>query len=210
MKKTIVKPSAVPILGIGGVWLIYCLFLPLYRPWHLLFPALTSVAAFFVLKKLFPGKTVTVKVSSGNPDLDAMTEEGERAISKMRALNDAIADETLSRRIDELEDLTNRIFESVQRDPAKLPQIRRFMNYYLPTTLKLLEQYSVLQHQSLAKGNVSEAMKKIEDMMKTIVLAFSKQLDTLYQKDVMDITAEIQVLEQMMKSQGILQTDDFN
>lgn len=210
MKKTIVKPSAVPILGIGGVWLIYCLFLPLYRPWHLLFPALTSVAAFFVLKKLFPGKTVTVKVSSGNPDLDAMTEEGERAIAKMRALNDAIADETLSRRIDELEDLTNRIFESVQRDPAKLPQIRRFMNYYLPTTLKLLEQYSVLQHQSLAKGNVSEAMKKIEDMMKTIVLAFSKQLDTLYQKDVMDITAEIQVLEQMMKSQGILQTDDFN
>jgi len=210
VKKTIVKPSAVPILGIGGVWLIYCLFLPLYRPWHLLFPALTSVAAFFVLKKLFPGKTVTVKVSSGNPDLDAMTEEGERAISKMRALNDAIADETLSRRIDELEDLTNRIFESVQRDPAKLPQIRRFMNYYLPTTLKLLEQYSVLQHQSLAKGNVSEAMKKIEDMMKTIVLAFSKQLDTLYQKDVMDITAEIQVLEQMMKSQGILQTDDFN
>ena len=209
MKKTIVKPSAVPILGIGGAWLLYCLVMPLYRPWHLLFPAALSVAAFFVLKKLFPGKTVTVKVSSGNPDLDAMTEESEQAIAKMRALNDAIADETLSRRIDELEDLTSRIFESVQRDPSKLPQIRRFMSYYLPTTIKLLEQYSVLQHQSLSKGNVAEAMGKIEGMMQTIVVAFSKQLDTLYQKDVMDITAEIQVLEQMMKSQGILQTDDF-
>ena len=162
-----------------------------------------------MLKKLFPGKTVTVKVSSGNPDLDAMMEEGERAIAKMRALNDAIADETLSRRIDELEDLTNRIFESVRRDPSKLPQIRRFMNYYLPTTLKLLEQYSVLQHQSVTSGNVSDALCKIEGMMQTIVQAFSKQLDNLYQKDVMDITAEIQVLEQMMKSQGILQTDDF-
>lgn len=210
MKKTIVKPSAVPILGIGGVWLVYGLFLPMYRPWHLVFPVLASAAAFFVLKKLFPGKTVTVNVSSGNPDLDTMMEEGERAIAKMRSLNDAIADETLSRRIDELEDLTNRIFESVQRDPSKLPQIRRFMNYYLPTTLKLLEQYSVLQHQNLAQGNVANAMEKIEGMMQTIVLAFSKQLDTLYQKDVMDITAEIQVLEQMMKSQGILQTDDFN
>jgi len=210
VKKTIVKPSAVPILGIGGVWLVYGLCLPMYRPWHLVFPVLASAAAFFVLKKLFPGKTVTVKVSSGNPDLDTMMEEGERAIAKMRSLNDAIADETLSRRIDELEDLTNRIFESVQRDPSKLPQIRRFMNYYLPTTLKLLEQYSVLQHQNLAQGNVADALKKIEGMMQTIVLAFSKQLDTLYQKDVMDITAEIQVLEQMMKSQGILQTDDFN
>jgi len=210
VKKTIVKPSAVPILGIGGVWLVYGLCLPMYRPWHLVFPVLASAAAFFVLKKLFPGKTVTVNVSSGNPDLDTMMEEGERAIAKMRALNDAIADETLSRRIDELEDLTNRIFESVQRDPSKLPQIRRFMNYYLPTTLKLLEQYSVLQHQNLAQGNVADALKKIEGMMQTIVLAFSKQLDTLYQKDVMDITAEIQVLEQMMKSQGILQTDDFN
>lgn len=210
MKKKIVKPSAVPILGIGGVWLVYGLCLPMYRPWHLVFPVLASAAAFFVLKKLFPGKTVTVNVSSGNPDLDTMMEEGERAIAKIRALNDAIADETLSRRIDELEDLTNRIFESVQRDPSKLPQIRRFMNYYLPTTLKLLEQYSVLQHQNLAQGNVADALKKIEGMMQTIVLAFSKQLDTLYQKDVMDITAEIQVLEQMMKSQGILQTDDFN
>ena len=210
MKKTIVKPSAVPILSIGGVWLVYGLFLPMYRPWHLVFPIFASVAAFFVLKKLFPGKTVTVKVSSGNPDLDTMMEEGERAIAKMRALNDAIADETLSRRIDELEDLTNRIFQSVQRNPSKLPQIRRFMNYYLPTTLKLLEQYSVLQHQNLAQGNVARALEKIEGMMQTIVLAFSKQLDTLYQKDVMDITAEIQVLEQMMKAQGILQTDDFN
>ena len=132
------------------------------------------------------------------------TENGTDAGSESRSMVG------ISRRIDELEDLTNRIFESVQRDPSKLPQIRRFMNYYLPTTLKLLEQYSVLQHQNLAQGNVANAMEKIEGMMQTIVLAFSKQLDTLYQKDVMDITAEIQVLEQMMKSQGILQTDDFN
>ena len=68
----------------------------------------------------------------------------------------------------------------------------------------------MLQHQNLAQGNVASALEKIEGMMQTIVLAFSKQLDTLYQKDVMDITAEIQVLEQMMKAQGILQTDDFN
>lgn len=209
MTKTIVKPSAVPILGIGGVWLIYCLFLPLYRPWHLVFPLAASLAAFFVLKKLFPGKTVTVKVSSGNPDLDTMMDEGERAVAKMRALNEAIPDEKLSSQIDELEELSGKIFESVQRSPEKLPQIRRFMNYYLPTTIRLLEQYSVLQHQRMQQGNVAAAMQKIEDMMQTVVVAFRKQLDTLYQKDVMDITAEIQVLEQMMKAQGILQTEDF-
>ncbi len=209
MTKTIVKSSAVPVLGLGGAWLLYCLFFPLYRPWHLIFPLAISMAAFFVLKKLFPGKTVTVKVSSGNPDLDTMITEGEAAVAKMRQLNEAIPDETMSAQIDELESLSSKIFDSVQRSPEKLPQIRRFMNYYLPTTLKLLEQYSVLQHQASDSGNVSEAMGKIEDMMQTVVVAFRKQHDTLYQKDVMDITAEVQVLEQMMKAQGILQTEDF-
>lgn len=209
MTKTIKRPSAVPIWGVGAAWLLYGLFLPLYRPWHLVFPMMISVAVFFVLKRLFPGKTVTVRVPTGNEELDAMMEQGESALSQLQELNDAIADVALSRQIDELKSLTEKIFESVRRSPEKIGQIRRFMNYYLPVTLKLLQQYSLLQHQSTGEGNAAEAMRKINEMMHTVVLAFRKQLDTLYQKDVMDITAEIQVLEQMMKAQGILQNDDF-
>ncbi len=211
MEKTIRKPSAVPILGAGGAWLAYCLFLPLYRPWHLLFPAALSAAAYLVLKKLFPGKTETIHVRerTGDEALDAMVEQGEQAIAKMRALNAQIPDLTLSRQIDELETLTDKIFSSVRRSPEKLPQIRQFMNYYLPTTIRLLEQYSVLQQQGVREGNVETAMQKIESMMETVLLAFRKQLDTLYQKDAMDISADIQVLEQMMRAQGILGGDDF-
>jgi len=203
LTKTIVKPSAIPILGVGAVWLLYGLFLPLYRPWHLVFPILLSVAAYLVLKKQFPGRSVTVKVpvSTGDAALDAMIQESEQSLEKIRALNAAIPDEKLSAQLTELESLTGKIFDAVKDDPGKLPQIRRFMNYYLPTTLKLLEQYSLLQDKAKGSANVAAALAKIEGAMDTILSAFRRQLDALYQKDVIDITADVQVLEQMLANQ---------
>ncbi len=203
LKKTVVRQSAIPILGIGAVWLLYGLIFPLYRPWHLLFPILLSIGAFLILKKMFPGRSITVEVpeTTGNEALDAMILEGKQALKKIRDLNRAIPDEKLSAQMDEMEDLTGKIFETVREDPGKLPQIRRFMNYYLPTTLKLLEQYSVLQDRAKQSGNVSQALGKIEGAMDTILSAFRRQLDGLYQKEVVDITADVQVLEQMLASQ---------
>ena len=203
MTKTVVKPSAIPILGIGAVWLIYGLLLPLWRPWHLLFPIALSAVAYLVLKKAFPGKTVTVEVpeTTGDAALDELIAEGKRSLQKIRALNDAIPDEKLSVQITELEALTGKIFDAVKEDPGKQPQIRRFLNYYLPTTLKLLEQYSVLQDKAAGSDNVAQALTKIEGAMGTILSAFRRQLDALYQKEVIDITADVQVLEQMLASQ---------
>lgn len=211
MTKTIRHPSAVPILGAGGVWLAYCLFLPLAKPWQFLFPAALSAAAYLVLRRLFPGRTetVTVQEKTGNEALDAMLLQAEQSIRKIRSLGAEISDLKLSRQIDELETLTERIFASVKRNPEKLPQIRQFMNYYLPTVLRLLEQYSVLQHEAVKGGSAEEAMGKIAGMMDAVLTAFRRQLDTLYEKDAMDITADIRVMEQMMRAQGILGADDF-
>ena len=211
MTKTIRHPSSIPILGAGGAWLAYCLFLPLSKPWQLLFPAALSVAAYVILRKAFPGRveTVTVQEKTGNEALDAMMLQAEQAIRKIRDLSAKISNSELSRQIDEMESLTERIFASVQRNPEKLPQIRQFMEYYLPTVLRLLEQYSVLQHQTVQGGNVEEALNGIAGMMDKVLTAFRRQLDTLYEKDVIDITADIRVMEQMMRAQGILGDDDF-
>lgn len=208
--KEIKKPSVVPIYGTGAVFCICCLLLPVYRLWGLAVAVVLAAVAFVVLQKLFPGKTVTVDVpepepDTGNAQLDEMIRTEREAIAEMRRMNAAISDEKLSRQISEMETLCRKIFAQVEQQPDKLGQIRKFMNYYLPTTLKLLKSYDHLSSQGIRGENITESLEAISRMMDKIVLAFQKQLDSLFAYDVMDITAEIAVMEQMLASEGLTQ-----
>ena len=145
--------------------------------------------------------------STGNPELDAILKQGAQSVSKIQALNDEIPDFKLSAQIKQIEILTEKIFAYVKEHPQDMGQIRQFLNYYLPTTIKLLEQYVVLQNQGMRMGNIDEGMKKIEDMLDKVIVAFQRQLDSLFESSVVDITADIQVMEQMMASEGLTGKD---
>jgi hypothetical protein len=147
--------------------------------------------------------------TTGNPELDQVLAQGQKSVAEIQALNDAIPDFKLSAQIKQLEILTDKIFAYVRQNPSKLGQIRQFLDYYLPTTIKLLRQYVELQNQGMRMGNIDEGMKKIEDMLDKIIVAFQKQLDSLFESDVVDITADIQVMENMMASQGLTDKKDF-
>ena len=92
-------------------------------------------------------------------------------------------------------------------NPAKLPQIRKFMSYYLPTTIKLLTAYDKMSRQGVSGENITGTMKKVEGMMSTIVRAFEKQLDSLFGDEAMDISTDITVLENMMVREGLVADD---
>ena len=141
--------------------------------------------------------------STGNPELDKMIRDGNLAISEMKRLNESIKDEKISADIDRLEDLSAKIFSQVKADPKKLPQIRKFMDYYLPTTLKLLNAYDRMGAQGVNGENIGSTMQRVESMMSTIVAAFEKQLDMLFGSEAMDISTDITVLENMMKREGL-------
>ena len=150
------KRSVLPIYFVGLAWLAWALCLPLYRPVHYVMAALLSMAAYFGGKMLFPDRGYEVPEpaapgpaqaakpgaekprSTGNPEIDALLDERARAVSEMRRLNDSIKDAAISAQISHLEATTGKIIDAVVEAPSKLPQIRKFMNYYLPTTLKLL------------------------------------------------------------------------
>ena len=91
----------------------------------------------------------------------------------------------------------------MKRDPAKLPKVRRFMDYYLPTTLKLLNSYDRMSAAGVSGENIDSTLAKVEGMMRTIVAAFEKQLDALYGAEAMDISTDITVLETMMAREGL-------
>ncbi len=206
--KTIVHKSAAPIYAAAVTWLLYALLFPLYQAGHFLLAAAASAAVALIARLFCRDMTETVEVpeepvSTGNAELDKAVAEGSAAIQTMRLLNDSIQDETVSGQIDRLEEVSTKIFAYVKDHPEKLPQIRKFMNYYLPTTLKLLRSYDELSRQGVSGENITGTMEKVESMMATIVLAFEKQLDGLFGDQAMDISTDITVLENMMAREGL-------
>mgnify|MGYP004445024141 FL=1 len=145
--------------------------------------------------------------STGDPSLDALFQEKDRALSEMRRLNEAIADETISAQIDQLEDITSKILNHVIVHPEKQPQIRKFLIYYLPTTLKLLNTYDRMGAAGVSGENIDSTMQKIESTMDTIVSSFQKQLDSLFQAEAMDIASDITTLENLLVQEGLADMD---
>lgn len=205
MKKIVHKPAA-PIYAAAVVWILYALLFPLYRVGHFALCAAAS-AAVYLIARLFC-RDVVEEVEekpepTGNAELDKMISDGNLAIAEMKRLNESIKDEKISRQIARLEEISGKIFDCVKASPEKLPQIRKFMNYYLPTTLKLLNAYDRMGSQGVSGENISGTMERVENMMGTIVTAFERQLDGLFGDQALDISTDITVLENMMAREGL-------
>lgn len=204
------RKSNVPYYACAGVWALYALLFPLYKFSHFLLVAAVSAAVFCLMRLICPDveeeaveKPVEQK-PTGNEELDRMIRDGSLAIAEMKRLNASIRDERISASIDRLEDISGKIFERVKADPSRLPQIRKFMDYYLPTTLKILNAYDRMGAQGVSGENIGATMQRVESMMGTIVAAFEKQLDALFGAEAMDISTDITVLENLMRREGLV------
>lgn len=130
-------------------------------------------------------------------------------LDNIRSANERIADPTLSEKISRLEHITERIFRAVEEDPKKRAKIDTFLNYYLPTTQKLLDSYAQFEATGVDGEHMSEAKARIEATMDSIVAGFERQLDELYKTDVMDLDSDISVMETMLKRERATAKDDF-
>lgn len=130
----------------------------------------------------------------------------KKILDELRRVNDAIPDEEMSDKISRLEAVSAKIFEQAKSDPDKLPQMRKFMDYYLPTSLKLLNTYAELDNQGVEGENISESKRRIEQTMDTLVKAFENQLDRLFASDALDVSTDIDVMQNMLRADGL--TDD--
>lgn len=210
------RKPVTPFYVVALLWLLSGAFLPLYQPHHYAILAAVSGAVFFLVYALcrsggiLGGETQAPPQSredqpapGGNPELEEMLRSGEAALAEMKRLNDSIAAPGISADISQLEQLSANIFQAVRDDPSKLPQIRRFMDYYLPTVLKLLRSYDRMDDAGVSDGNIGGTLVRIETIMHNVVIAFRKQLDGLYGAEALDISADIKVLETMMAREGL-------
>ena len=144
------------------------------------------------------------KAEQGQPAQTAPAPAGYAAIlAQIRELNDRIADEAISAKLDRMEQVSGRIFKLIEEDEAKRDAAGTFLNYYLPTTLKLLRAYDDMSRQGVQGENITGTMERVRGMMSTIVTAFERQLDSLFGDQALDISTDITVLDNMMAREGL-------
>jgi len=130
-------------------------------------------------------------------------------LRRIRAANDRIADEELSRKLDRLEKITGQILKEVEEHPEKRARISTFFDYYLPTTQKLLDAYADFEETGVEGENLRTAKQRIEEAMDTIVDGFANQLDALYRADAMDVATDIKVMKSMLHRDTSSAAKDF-
>lgn len=142
-------------------------------------------------------------------ELQTMVNEGQEYIRKLRNLNDRIPGEVISSKLFCLENLLKDIFESVRIHPEQMPRMHKLMNYYLPTTLKLVESYEEFDRISSPGPDIVKAKAEIENTLDTINAAFRELLNTLFQDAVFDATTDAQVLKSMLAREGLMKEMAF-
>lgn len=138
-----------------------------------------------------------------SPEIRKSIEEGRNFVLEIKQANSVIPGDEISSKLDRLEEVTGKIYDYVEIHPEKFAEIKKFTEYFLPTTLKLLDAYRKLDYQSVQGENISNAKKEIERTLDTINLAFENLLDDLFQDMAMDISTDISVLETMFAQEGL-------
>lgn len=221
--KSKIRPG--PIIGFTLTWLLMALLLPLYKFWAILLAAGVSFAVAYLLGRSAAQKEAkelekqqqeemkrrqsSLKKSYG-PDIDPILEEGNRALSEMGRLYMSIKDTEVRKKINELMRITDKITQDAIVDPSDIPQIKKFLNYYLPTTIKLLNAYDRMSAQGIEGDNIERSMKNINDMLDEAIAAFKKRLDSLFENQALDIETDIQVMNTMLAREGLSGGKDFD
>ena len=199
------KPSVLPYYAAALAFVVLCAVLPVYRLWALLAALGAAALAFAGAKKICPPRVVETEVPfhTGVDDVDAMLTEMQQQLDTLHALNEALPDPQLSAAMARMEKAGRSIVETVEVTPAKAKQVRRFANYYLPDAVNVLQQYAKLAKQGVRGENAASIRAEVEHNAASIATAFENQLDALYAAESMDLSADLTVLQNMLKGQGL-------
>ena len=199
------KRPVLPVYMAALAWPIMALLVPIYTLGGLVLTAVVSVAVYFAGTKLCPTRVVRVPVAyaTGSEDVDTMLTGIAANLDALHKLNETIPDPQLSAAMDRMEKAGRSIVEAVEANPEKAKQVRRFANYYLPDAVNVLQQYAKLAKQGVRGENAAAIRTEVEHNAASIATAFENQLDALYAAESMDLSADITVLQNMLKGQGL-------
>ena len=168
-----------------------------------------AVAGFGASNLIFSGNKKEISLDKKKSLYDLLN-EAKKQNSSIYEMKNKIDDDELVKNIIEINDTSNKIIDTISKNPEKLEKADNFFSYYLPVTLKILKRYDDIENQRLESSESKKVMKSTKDIIEKINKSFKVQLSNLYQSDIIDTDAEIKVFEAMLNSDGFSNIDDFN
>lgn len=144
---------------------------------------------------------------SSMDEVEKALQEGKAYLKEINKVQNNIYEPEFSGKLQRLHTIIEQIFEHVQKYPDQLDEIRKFMDYYLPTTLKLVKAYENFSSQPIQGENIIQAKKEIAETIGTINEAFEQLLDSLYEDVTMDVSTDISVLQTMLAQEGLTESE---
>lgn len=135
----------------------------------------------------------------------AMLQKGEAYIAQIRASNAAIPGAEISAKIDQIEAVVLSIFKRAEEHPEVMGDLDRLMDYYLPTTVTLLDAYEDLDKQPVAGEAIAASKAEIEATLDTLSKAFARLLDSLFTDMTWDVSTDVSVLHTVLAQEGLLE-----
>ena len=206
------KKSIVPVYGVAVVWVLYCMIFPLYKTWHFIVLACSAALIHGLLSLLFPGKTIQADIPeepeyTGDERISTLIAEGARAVAEMRRLRDAIGDRSVQKKLDEIIIVTDKIFNNLLEDADDYDKVKRFADFYLPATIKLLHSYDRFGSSGVHGENITSTMERIDSVLDTILDSYKRFFDSLFENQALDIETDIRVLENMLRTEGLMDSE---
>lgn len=213
MSKEKVMPAGLPFVSAGAVWFILALILPVYKIWALIVCLIAAAAALILLSrrraaqiaKLPPAPTVKVRAEELAKKLDVCRDQLIAQAGRLQDPSVAVTVQSLAKTL-------NLIADEVERDPKDRNKVRKLANHYAAMLTDLTEKYIQLEAQTAAAdgANITGAMTQIREGLSGADDALKKLLDDLFSDDAMEVSADITVLEQLLKTEGSENKMDFS
>lgn len=138
--------------------------------------------------------------------VDSALEIGKSYITEIAAYLPRLP-ENIQTDVAKLLSIVREIFKQIKKDPERIEELSKFMDYYLPTTVSLLKRYNEFSESEVVTESQKNSMAEIEKTISTIDEAFLKLLNEIYGNVAMDINSDITVLTTMLKQEGLLDND---
>lgn len=135
--------------------------------------------------------------------------ESNKNLAALKKLKHSISDYSINGNIENIINTTEKIINLLHEKTDKISSATKFLNYYLPITIKILERYDEIDDQKLTSKSSRDFLEKTRNLTVNIEKAFENQLNNLYNDELIDTNAEIKVFETMLKSDGLL-SDTIN
>ena len=213
-KETVkVMPAGLPFAAAGAVWFLIAMILPVYKLINLLLCAVAAAAVFVLLTakrkaqvaQLPPAPTVKVRAEELAKKLDLYRD-------KLASQENCIADAEVRRDVHSMSVTLDLIADEVEKDPKDRNKVRKLANHYCDMIAGLVDKFILLESQvQAAQGeNVAGSKARIKEGLSSADEALKKILDDLFGDDAMEVSADINVLEQLLKTEGSENKMDFS